>query len=319
MIASSMLMGKALQPVEQIIGSWKIVAEGRLAWRRLAPMMEHAMAQQPQMELPAPLGELTTNGLVYRPHGSDRTLLMGITIKLEAGESLAVVGPSGAGKSTLVRLLIGLWAPSQGQVRLDGVDLSRWTREQIGPHIGYMPQDVELFAGTVADNIARMGPVDSTLVVEAAKLAGVNEMVLGLPDGYDTQIDPNAALLSPGQRQRIALARALYGNPKLLVLDEPNANLDNAGEQALADTLRRLQGHTTVVVVTHRPSLTQHVQKMLFIEGGRQVQFGRTEEVTAALRAAAAQPPGGGQVVPMASRAAQPAAANSSRGMATPA
>lgn len=319
MIASSMLLGKALQPVEQIIGSWKIVAEGRLAWHRLAPMMEHMMAQQPQMDLPAPLGELTTSGLVYRPQGSDRTLLMGVSIKLEAGESLAIVGPSGAGKSTLVRLLIGLWAPTQGQVRLDGVDLSRWTREQIGPYIGYMPQDVELFAGTVADNIARMGPVDSMLVVEAAQLAGVHELVLGLPDGYDTQVDPNAALLSPGQRQRIALARALYGNPKLLVLDEPNANLDGAGEQALADTIRRLQGRATVIVVTHRQSLTQHVQKMLVIEGGRQVQFGRTEEVVAALRAAAQQP-GGGQVVSMATRnVAPPAAPNGSRSMATPA
>jgi PrtD family type I secretion system ABC transporter len=318
MIASSMLMGKALQPVEQIIGSWKIVAEGRLAWRRLAPMMEHAMAQKPQMELPAPLGELTTSGLVYRPQGSDRTLLAGVTIKLEAGESLAVVGPSGAGKSTLVRLLIGLWAPSQGQVRLDGVDLSRWTREQIGPYIGYMPQDVELFAGTVADNIARMGVVDSVMVVEAAQLAGVHELILGLPDGYDTQVDPNAALLSPGQRQRIALARALYGNPSLLVLDEPNANLDGTGEQALAETIRRLQGRTTVVVVTHRQSLTQHVQKMLVIEAGRQVHFGRTEDVVAALRAGA-QPPGGGQVVPMAPRTAAPAAASSARGVATPA
>lgn len=299
MIASSMLMGKALQPVEQIIGSWKIVAEGRLAWQRLAPMMEHAMAQKPQMELPAPLGELTTSGLVYRPQGSDRTLLMGVTLKLEAGESLAVVGPSGAGKSTLVRLLIGLWAPSQGQVRLDGVDLSRWTREQIGPHIGYMPQDVELFAGTVADNIARMGTVDSMMVVEAAQLAGVHELVLGLPDGYDTQVDPNAALLSPGQRQRIALARALYGNPKLLVLDEPNANLDGTGEQALADTIKRLRGRTTVVVVTHRQSLTQHVQKMLVIEAGKQVHFGRTEEVLAALRAPSMpQPPSGGPAAP---------------------
>ncbi|ACB34028.1 type I secretion system ATPase [Leptothrix cholodnii SP-6] len=306
LIASNMLLGRALQPVEQIVGSWKIMAEGRLAWRRLDPLMSEAFNRRPQMALPAPNGQLSTTGLVFRPQGSERTLLMGVSIRLEAGESLAILGPSGAGKSTLVRLLIGLWAPSQGHVRLDGVDLSRWTREQIGPHIGYMPQDVELFAGSVADNIARMGPVDPGLVVEAAQLAGVHELVLGLPDGYDTQVDPNAALLSPGQRQRIALARALYGNPKLVVLDEPNANLDGAGELALAETLKRLQGKATVVVVTHRQTLTQHVHKMLVIEGGRQTHFGRTDEVLAALRGGHA--PAGGQVVSLA-RAAQAAQA----------
>ena len=304
MIASSMLMGKALQPVEQIVGSWKIVAEGRLAWQRLAPLMAQLAEREPPMELPPPEGELTASGLVYRPPGSDRMLLAGVSIKLEPGESMAVIGPSGAGKSTLVRLLIGLWAPTQGQVRLDGVDLSRWSRDEIGPHIGYMPQDVELFPGKVSDNIARMGQVDSNKVVEAAQLAGVHDLILGLPNGYDTLVDPNAALLSPGQRQRIALARALYGNPKLIVLDEPNANLDGVGEIALADTIKRLREHATVIVVTHRQNLTQHVDKLLVIEAGRQVHFGRTEEVMAALRAGV---PGGGQVVPMA-RAAQQAA-----------
>ncbi len=297
MIASSILLGKALQPVEQIVGSWKIVAEGRLAWSRLQPLLEQARDQKPQMELPAPQGELIATGVMYRPPRSDRALLTNVTVRLEAGESMAIVGPSGAGKSTLVRLLIGLWAPTQGQVRLDGVDLSSWTREQIGPHIGYMPQDVELFAGTVADNIGRMRDVDSEQVVAAAQLAGVHEMILALPNGYDTLVDVNSAVLSPGQRQRIALARALYGQPRLVVLDEPNANLDGAGEQALAETLRQLRGHATVIVVTHRPSLTQHVQKMLVIEGGRQTHFGRTDEVTAALRAAASPPDG--QVVPM--------------------
>jgi PrtD family type I secretion system ABC transporter len=303
MIASSMLLGRALQPVEQIVGSWKIVAEGRLAWKRLDPLMAEAFNRRPQMPLPAPKGQLSAHGVVFRPQGSERTLLLGVSLRLEPGEALAILGPSGAGKSTLVRLLIGLWTPTQGQVRLDGVDLARWTREQIGPHIGYMPQDVELFAGTVADNIARMGRVDSTQVVEAAQLAGVHELILGLPDGYDTVVDPNAALLSPGQRQRIALARALYGKPKLVVLDEPNANLDGAGEIALAETIKRLHGNTTVIVVTHRQTLTQHVHKMLVIEGGRQTQFGTTDEVMAALRGGGAAP-GGAQVVPIA-RAAQ--------------
>ncbi|MGY0195918.1 type I secretion system permease/ATPase [Leptothrix sp. BB-4] len=311
MIASSMLLGRALQPVEQIVGSWKILAEGRLAWRRLDPLMTEALNRRPQMPLPAPTGALSVAGLVYRPPNTDRVLIGGVQLRLEPGESMAVIGPSGAGKSTLVRLLIGLWTPTQGQVRLDGVDLSRWTREQIGPHIGYMPQDVELFAGTVADNIARMGEVDSTQVVEAAKRAGVHELILALPDGYDTRVDPNAALLSPGQRQRIALARALYGNPKLIVLDEPNANLDGAGELALAETLKRLQGQATVIVVTHRQTLTQHVNKMLVIDGGRQLHFGTAEEVLNAMRGGAP-----GQVVPLTQQmaaAAQQAAQQAAR------
>ncbi len=296
MIAASILLGKALQPVEQIVASWKMVAEGRLAWARLQPLMKQARERQPQMELPAPKGELLASGVMFRAPRSDRALLTNVSLRLEPGESMAIVGPSGAGKSTLVRLLIGLWPPTQGQVRLDGVDLSSWTREEIGPHIGYMPQDVELFAGTVAENIGRMQEVDSPQVVAAAKLAGVHEMILTLPNGYDTQVDINSAVLSPGQRQRIALARALYGQPRLVVLDEPNANLDGAGELALAETLRQLRGKATVVVVTHRPSLTQHVQKMLVIEGGRQTHFGRPEEVAAALRAASSPE---GQVVPM--------------------
>jgi len=297
MIAAAILLGKALQPVELLVGSWKTVAEGRLAWSRLGPLLEESRAAKPQMSLPAPQGGLTAAGVMYRAPRSERTLLAGISVRLEPGESMGIVGPSGAGKSTLVRLLIGLWAPTQGQIRLDGVDLSTWPREEIGPHIGYMPQDVELFTGSVAENIGRMGEPDSDKVVAAAKLARVHEMVLALPEGYDTHVDPNSAVLSPGQRQRVALARALYGNPTLIVLDEPNANLDGAGEQALAETLRELQGKATVVVVTHRPSLTQHVQKLLMLEGGRQIHFGRTEDVLAALRAAASSPDG--QVVPM--------------------
>ena len=307
LIASSMLLGRALQPIEQIVGSWRVLAEGRLAWSRLNPLMAQAALRQPQMPLPAPAGQLAAHNVVFRPQGSDRTLLMGVSLRLEPGESLAVLGPSGAGKSTLIRLLIGIWTPTSGNVRLDGADLAKWSREQIGPHLGYMPQDVELFTGTIAENIARLGPVDSGRVVEAAKLANVHELILGLPEGYDTVVDPNAALLSPGQRQRIALARALYGNPKVVILDEPNANLDGAGEMALADTLRKLQGSTTVVVVTHRQNLTQHVNKMLVIDGGRAVHYGSTQEVMAALRGTptAAGGAAGAQVVPIAARSAQ--------------
>ena len=311
LIAATMLLGRALQPIEQIVGSWRVLAEGRLAWQRLNPMMAELAARQPQMPLPAPTGQISANGLVFRPPGSDRTLLMGVSLRLEPGESLAILGASGAGKSTLSRLLIGLWAPSAGNVRLDGVDLAKWQRELIGPHLGYMPQDVELFGGTIAENIARLGPVNSGMVVDAAKLANVHELILGLPDGYDTVINPNAALLSPGQRQRIALARALYGNPKLVILDEPNANLDGAGEMALAETLKKLQGNTTVIVVTHRQNLTQHVNKMLVIDAGRTLHYGPAVEVMAALRGTPVAAPGGAQVVSIARPAPQAATAQS--------
>jgi PrtD family type I secretion system ABC transporter len=311
LIAATMLLGRALQPIEQIVGSWRVLAEGRLAWQRLNPMMAELAARQPQMPLPAPTGQISANALVFRPPGSDRTLLMGVSLRLEPGESLAILGASGAGKSTLSRLLIGLWAPSAGNVRLDGVDLAKWQRELIGPHLGYMPQDVELFGGTIAENIARLGPVNSGMVVDAAKLANVHELILGLPDGYDTVINPNAALLSPGQRQRIALARALYGNPKVVILDEPNANLDGAGEMALAETLKKLQGNTTVIVVTHRQNLTQHVNKMLVIDAGRTLHYGPAAEVMAALRGTPVASPGGAQVVSIARPGPQAATAQS--------
>jgi ABC-type protease/lipase transport system fused ATPase/permease subunit len=210
-----------------------------------------------------------------------------------------VIGPSAAGKSTLVRLLTGVWKPSAGTVRLDGADLSQWPREDLGPHIGYVPQDVELFAGTVAENIARLGEVDSDKVVRAAQRAHVHEMILSLAEGYDTPIDPGAALLSPGQRQRIALARALYGDPKLVILDEPNSNLDGAGENALAETLRDLRGKVTVVVVTHRNTLIQHVDKMLVLDGGRVQHFGPAAGVMKAMQQRPMQPQ------PMPAQAAQ--------------
>jgi PrtD family type I secretion system ABC transporter len=301
LIASTMLLGKALQPIEQIVGSWKTLAEGRLAYARLRPTIQADEAKKDAMDLPAPTGRLSASGLVYRPPGSDRMILNGVSMELAAGESVAILGPSGAGKSTLVRLLTGMWMPTAGTVRLDGADLSKWDREAVGPYIGYVPQDVELFHGTVAENIARLGPVLSPLVVQAAQLAGVHELILALPDGYDTVVDPHAALMSPGQRQRIALARALYGSPKLLIMDEPNSNLDGIGEMALAETLRQLKGKATVVLVTHRTALTAHVDKIMVIEGGRSTQFGPAMEVMQALQ-------GGARPAPAAAPVARPAA-----------
>ena len=245
---------------------------------------------------------------MFRVPKSDRLILSGVSLQLEPGEVLAIIGPSAAGKSTLVRLLTGVWKPSAGVVRLDDADLAHWPREDLGPHIGYVPQDVELFPGTVAENIARLGPVDADQVVQAAQRAHVHDMILGLPEGYDTLIDAAGAALSPGQRQRIALARALYGSPRLILLDEPNSNLDAAGEAALAATIRKLRGHSTVVVVTHRNALVQHVDKIMVLDAGRVQNLGPTADVLKALQSQAAQ---AAQVAP-ATPAAHPAPGESS-------
>jgi PrtD family type I secretion system ABC transporter len=296
-IACTILLGRALSPVEQIVGSWKLLAEGRAAFRHLAELLDAAALEPPRMPLPAPRGGLLAHNLVYRAPDSERVLLAGVSLQLAPGESLAIIGPSGAGKSTLLRLLTGAWHPTAGVVRLDGSDLSQWPREALGAWLGYVPQDVELFPGTVAENIARLGDIDARAVVEAAQRAGAHDMIQALPQGYDTHVQPASALLSPGQRQRIALARALYGQPRLLVLDEPNSNLDGAGEQALAEALKGLRGDVTVVVVTHRTTLVQHVDKMLVIEGGKAVHFGATGEVLKAMQAGSQGP--AGKVVPM--------------------
>jgi PrtD family type I secretion system ABC transporter len=289
MVATTILLGRALAPVEQIVGSWKMLVEGRLALRRLRELLNSLSAQPDRMPLPEPSGALDASGLILRVPGSEKLILAGVSLSLDAGESLAVIGPSGAGKSSLIRVLAGLWKPAAGSVRLDGADLTLWPRSELGPHIGYVPQDVELFPGTVAENIARLGEVDSGAVVAAAGAAGVHELILALPDGYDTRIEPTGALLSPGQRQRIALARALYGKPKLLLLDEPNSNLDGAGEQALGAALAALRGQVTVVMVTHRSTLVQHADKMLVLDAGRTQQYGTVAEVTQAMKARTGQ------------------------------
>jgi len=297
LVATTVLLGRALSPVEQVVGSWRVLAEARLGFTRLAGLLDAAERRPERMKLPAPTGRLQAQGLVFRPPQSERMVLAGVTLNLEPGESLAIIGASGAGKSTLARLLTGLWAPNNGTVRLDGVDLAQWPREELGPWLGYLPQDVELFAGTVAENIARLGAVDSEKVVQAAQRAGVHTLILSLPQGYDTQIDGMGVMLSPGQRQRIALARALYGEPKLLVLDEPNSNLDGAGELALADALKALNGQVTVIVITHRSTLVQHMDKMLVLDAGRVQHFGTVAEVMQAMQPG--QGRAGGQVVAM--------------------
>ncbi|WP_280151456.1 type I secretion system permease/ATPase [Piscinibacter sp. XHJ-5] len=299
MIAATTLLGRALAPVEQLVGSWRILAEARAAFGRLSEMLAFADAQPQRMALPPPTGRLLAQNLMFRAPQGERMLIAGVSLQLDAGESLAVIGASGAGKSTLVRLLTGVWKPTAGVVRLDQADLAQWPRQDLGPWLGYVPQDVELFPGTVAENIARLGDVDANKVVQAARRAHVHDLILSLPDGYDTMVEPQSAIISPGQRQRIALARALYGEPKLVILDEPNSNLDGAGEHALAETLKGLRGQATVVVVTHRATLIQHVDKMLVLDAGGVQHFGPAAEVMRAMQQKAQPAGAGAQVVAM--------------------
>ncbi len=286
MIATTVLLGRAVQPVEQLVASWRTLTDARAAYGRLKELSKGFDEERaPYLALPCPEGRLTVEGVAYRAPGSDGLMLQGIALALAPGEAMAVIGPSGAGKSTLARLLTGVWRPAAGNVRLDGADVAYWPRDDLGKWIGYVPQDVELFDGSVADNIARLGEVDSEAVVLAANRANVHELILNLPQGYDTQVGEQGVRLSPGQRQRIALARALYGNPRLVILDEPNSNLDGAGEIALAQALSGLRSEgVTSVVVTHRPSLIAHVDKILVLEGGRMQQFGPAAEVMKAMQ-----------------------------------
>jgi PrtD family type I secretion system ABC transporter len=287
MVAATILVGRALQPIEHLIAGWRALVDARGAWRRLSGRPHGALAAD-ALELPAPDGRVEVERVVFGTAPGRPPLIKGIAFSVEPGESVGIVGPSAAGKTTLVRLLLGIWQPQAGAIRLDGADVARWDRAALGAHVGYLPQDVELFAGTVAENIARLGAVDSAKAVEAAELAHAHEMILRLPDGYDTEIGDAGAMLSGGQRQRIALARALYGNPRLVVLDEPNANLDAEGELALAAALRALKARgVTVVMVGHRPSLVSQLDKLAVLKEGALEAFGPTAEILPRLRPAA--------------------------------
>jgi ATP-binding cassette subfamily C protein/ATP-binding cassette subfamily C protein EexD len=276
MIAASIVMGRALAPVEQAIGTWKQVVAAREAWKRLVALFQQPRMHSSGMPLPRPKGQLLIDNVTYAAPGSKHPVIRGISFRINAGEGLAVIGPSAAGKSTLARLLVGIHAPATGTVRLDGADVSSWNRDEFGHHVGYLPQDIELFPGTIRENIARMDECPNPeVVIAAAVRAGVHEMILAFPNGYDTSIGERGVMLSGGQRQRIGLARALYGNPSLLVLDEPNSNLDAPGEQALNEAIKAAkEAGTTVVVIAHRPALMMHVDKILVLNEGRIELFG---------------------------------------------
>ena len=298
MIAASILLGRALAPVEQSIGAWRQLVGARDAWQRLTRLLAEVPPQAKGMSLPVPQGELACQQMTFVPAGNENPILRDITFDLAAGEVLGIIGPTAAGKSSLCKVVTGAWKPTRGHARLDGADISSWHADELGAHLGYLPQDVELFAGTVSENIARLAQEpDAAAVVAAAKTAGVHDIILSLPKGYDTEVGEAGSFLSGGERQRVGLARAFYGRPKLIVLDEPNASLDSAGEEALVEAiLAAKEWESTVLLVTHQPSILLSVDKLMVLQEGRIQAFGPRDEILNKLRQAPApaQIPAGG-------------------------
>lgn len=289
-IVASILGGRALAPLAQIVGQWRQIGSAQVAYRRIDQLLQTIPADEVGMPLPAPKGELVAEQLVVTPPGAGAPVLRGVSFYARPGELLTIFGPSAAGKSTLARVLIGVWASQGGKVRLDGADVHGWHKSQLGPHVGYLAQTVELFDGTIAENIARFGKVDMALVRQASDMVGITRQIEALPDGFDTAIGDDGAVLSGGQRQRLGLARALYGLPQLLVLDEPNSSLDEAGERDLMTLIQiqKARGATTIAI-THRKSLLQAADRLLLLHDGAVARFGTRDEVLAALQAAAQQ------------------------------
>ena len=281
MVAATIILGRALAPIETLVAGWRSLVEARSAWKSLKELMGQ-QASQTTTELPVPTGAIEAERVTFAFPGAERPALRGVSFGVQAGESLGIVGPSASGKSTLLRVVLGVWKPASGAMRLDGADAAAWPRERLGAHVGYLPQDVELFAGTVAENVARLGEPDPGAVVRAAQRAHVHDMILRLPKGYDTEVGEGGQALSAGQRQLVALARALYGDPRLVVLDEPNASLDHQGDAALLATLDELKkNQVTVLIVAHRPSLLRGVDKLLFLREGAVEMFGPRAAVMA--------------------------------------
>lgn len=284
MIVSTILMGRTLQPVEQIISTWRGWNNTKSAYQRLDELLTANSLKKTTMALPNPKGEIAVEQVTSMPPGARKPTIQNLSFAIQPGDVLGVVGPSGAGKSTLARVLVGVWPAAAGKVRLDGADIFQWDKAELGPHIGYLPQDIELFTGSVSENIARFGEVDAEKVVLAAKRAGVHDMILHLPEGYDTPLGDGGTGLSGGQKQRIGLARAMYNDPTFVVLDEPNANLDDAGEKALLGAIKALrEAGKTIVLITHKTSTLAATNKLLVLKDGLGQAFGETQKVLSQL------------------------------------
>ena len=291
MIAANVLMSKALQPLDLVVATWKPFVQARTAFQRLEKLLEDFPEREAGIRHQDPFGEIRLEGLTATAEGRETPILDNLTAMFPAGKVTVVLGPSGSGKSTLARCIVGVWPKREGRVLIDGEPVESWDRGELGPHLGYLPQDIELFDGTIAENIARFAEVDSLKVIEAAKRTGIHEMILRFPRGYDTQIGEAGGMLSGGQRQRLGLARAMYGKPAILVLDEPNANLDDAGERSLLEAVKDLRGAgKTVILVTHRPSVLAVADLLVVMQGGRMVHCGPRDEVLAVLRAESVRP-----------------------------
>ena len=289
MIAANVLMTRALAPIDMMVGTWRSFIGARSAFERLEALLRDYPARDPALSRVAPKGALTLHNVVASAPGRKTPILKGVSTAVETGTVTVVLGPSGSGKSTLARTMVGIWPDVSGEVLLDDLPIEGWDRAELGPYLGYLPQDIELFEGTIAENIARFGEVESEKVITAARSAGLHEMILRFPKGYDTPIGEAGGLLSGGQRQRIGLARAVYGDPVLVVLDEPNANLDDVGEQALVRTVQGLKAAgRTVFLITHRPGILAVADRILILRDGLVQADGPRDEVLAALRAAQA-------------------------------
>jgi len=280
MIMASILLGRALSPIDLAVATWRAFVSARQSYRKLEELLMNYPDTGRRLPLPVPTGRLKVENVFVVPPGANKEVLRAVSFEANPGEIIAIIGPTASGKSTLAKTIVGVWRPAVGAVRLDGADLGLYNKDQLGRYIGYLPQDIELFSGTVAENIARFGEINMELVVKAAMIAGVHEMILNFPQGYETEIGEGGSYLSGGQRQRIALARAVYGDPVLIVLDEPNSNLDDEGERALMRALAILKKmNKTVFVISHKMSVLSVVDKIMVLDKGMIKLFGPREEV----------------------------------------
>ena len=280
MIAGSLLLGRALAPIDLMVGNWKGFIDAGSQFSRIRQILRGQPKEREKLDLPAPLGQISLENVVVVPPGSNAASVKGVSFELSAGESLGIIGPSAAGKTSLARSILGVWPLAAGTVRIDGAEIGQWDRDKLGPYLGYLPQDIELFDGSIAENICRFNEPNSDKIIDASRKAGIHEMILQLPHGYDTPIGATSGILSAGQRQRVGLARAIYDNPRLILLDEPNSNLDEQGERDLLLALRQMKelGSTTLVV-THRTSILSLVDKLLLMKNGMAVRFGDRDSV----------------------------------------